>query len=149
MAESVRPVVSVSVIVFRDRAAQEVLVVERGREPLKGYWAPPGGRIEAGETIAEAVRREVREECGIEITLPDAQTINAYDGIAHDPDGNLLYHFVLICVVAVAAPGAEPIAGDDAAACRWVPLAEVATLDPQVEELTNAVALGQARLTSA
>src|ERR1700686_4860111 len=59
-----RPILGVGAIIIQ---AGCVLLVERGREPLKGYWSLPGGAIEAGESLVEAVRREVLEETSLEI----------------------------------------------------------------------------------
>ena len=140
------PVVGVSVIIFRDASAQEILLVERGKEPLKGYWSPPGGRVELGETILEAAAREVMEECAIRLDLSPTAAFGTLDRITHAEDGTLLYHFVLVEVVAIAEEGAIPIAGDDAAACQWWRISELASLTPQVDNLVEVIALAKTRL---
>lgn len=142
------PIVGVSVTIFRDRSTEEVLLVQRGKEPLQGYWAPPGGRLEWGETITEAARREVREECDIGITVPPHAAFGTIDRISHSGNGEILYHFVLVGVVAVAEAGAMPQAGDDAAACQWVRVSDLATIQPQVEDLEWVIALAKRRLES-
>ena len=61
-----RPVLGVSICVWRDSpAGGEVLLVKRGNAPGKGLWAPVGGRVEWGETLVQAARREVLEETAI------------------------------------------------------------------------------------
>ncbi len=140
------PVIGVSVTVFRDANAEEILLIERGKEPFKGYWAPPGGRVEWGETIAEAAIREVQEECNISIHLPPHASFGTIDRISHQTDGDILYHFVLIGVAAIAEAGATPVAGDDAAATRWVKISDVAQIQQQVDDLEWVIALAKTRI---
>lgn len=142
------PIVGVSVTIFRDESAEEILLVQRGKEPLKGHWAPPGGRVEWGETITEAALREVREECNITIHLPPRSSFGTIDRISHSADGEILYHFVLVGVVAIAEAGAIPQAGDDAAACQWVRVSDLSQIQPQVDELERVIALAKTRLES-
>jgi 8-oxo-dGTP diphosphatase len=141
------PIIGVSVTIFRDATAQEILLVQRGKEPLKGHWAPPGGRLEWGETVAEAALREVQEECNITIHLPPNPSFSTIDRISHSVEGEILYHFVLVGVVAIAEAGATPQAGDDAAACQWVRVSELATIQPQVDDLEWVIAMAKTRLT--
>lgn len=140
------PVIGVSVIIFRDHKAQEILLVERGKEPYKGYWSPPGGRVEAGETIIAAAAREVMEECAIALYFPAHAPFTTLDRIRTTPEGELLHHFVLAGVTAVAEEGAVPIAGDDAADCKWVDIADLAAIQPQVEDLDWVIGLAKSRL---
>ncbi len=146
MTSSFTPVVGVSIIIFRDESAQEMLLVQRGKEPLLGYWSPPGGRVEWGETVLEAAQREVWEECNIAIHLSPAASFGTLDRIAHTTEGEVLYHFVLVGVVAIAETGATPQAGDDAADCQWVKISDLPTLSPLVEDLDNVIALAKTRL---
>ncbi|MBA3530866.1 MAG: NUDIX domain-containing protein [Ardenticatenales bacterium] len=138
-----RPIVGVSVTVFRDEQATEVLLVQRGRGSALGHWAPPGGKLELGETVAEGAAREVLEETGLSITVPEHGTFATVDIIEKNEDGSLLHHFVLIEVVAQLAGDAEPSAADDAADCRWWPVARLAEAQPQVDQLARVVALAQ------
>src|SRR5687767_9475682 len=85
-----RPVVGVGGVVLRDG---KVLLIQRGKEPLKGRWVIPGGTVEVGETLEEAVAREVREETGIEVRA--REVVLVFDRI--ERSGNeVLYHYVII-----------------------------------------------------
>lgn len=103
----------VAVIVWRDG---EALLVRRGKPPNYGHWNIPGGLIEVGETVAQAARREIREECGVEISEPELLT--TVDVIERDGDGRVRFHYVLIELTA-RWEGGEPVAGDDALDVRW------------------------------
>ncbi len=97
-----------------------VLLVQRGREPLKGHWTLPGGLLELGESLTEAVVREVREETGLEVEA--VELVELVDRI-HREDGRVRYHYVIadyLCRVV----GGELCAADDAAAVRWTERAE-------------------------
>jgi ADP-ribose pyrophosphatase YjhB (NUDIX family) len=111
------PEVAVGAVVVKDGA---LLMVRRGREPAEGRWTIPGGRIEHGETIEAAVAREVREETGLLVEVGWLLGI-------HEVIGDR--HFVILDYDAEAPDGQEPVAGDDAAEVRWVPLEEVAQLE--------------------
>jgi ADP-ribose pyrophosphatase len=125
------PTAAASAVVIRDR---QILLVKRAHEPGKGQWSIPGGRIEVGETIHDAVRREVMEECGIEIEV--VRILGAFDRIIRDADGRVRFHYVLIDVLAAAA-GGEPRAGSDADECRWATREEMESLHitPQLHAL--------------
>ncbi len=112
-----RPEVCVGAIaVDNDR----LLLVRRGHGAAAGEWSVPGGRVEAGETLAEAVVRELLEETGIEGVCNDL--IGWVERISEDS------HYVILDFrVDVLEPG-DPVAGDDAAEAVWVSLHEVADL---------------------
>ena len=103
-----------------------VLLIQRGGVTLPGKWSIPGGLVELGETTREAVRREIAEECGLEIDLVDV--CGVLDRVVRDPDGRVRYHWVLVDFLAVAR-GGTLCAGDDAADARWVPIDEVEQYD--------------------
>lgn len=108
-----RPVVGVgAVIVDGDR----VVLVKRAHEPLKGEWSLPGGSVEVGETLVEAVTREVLEETGLHVRV--GPVIEIFDRIHRDADGRIEYHFVLIDYVCVPAGGVLA-ADSDAADICW------------------------------
>jgi 8-oxo-dGTP diphosphatase len=111
------PLVGVGAVVVRDR---RVLLVRRGSEPLKGHWTLPGGVLEVGESLAEGVVREVREETGLEVE--PIELIEVLDRI-HREGGRVRYHYVIadyLCRVT----GGELGAASDADAVRWVERAE-------------------------
>jgi ADP-ribose pyrophosphatase YjhB (NUDIX family) len=110
------PIVGVAAIVLR---AGQVLLVQRGHEPAKGLWGLPGGMLELGETLAEGVRREVREECGVEVEL--GPLVGVFEPMQRDEAGRLRYHYVVLDYLASYVSG-EPQAADDADAARWVAL---------------------------
>jgi len=111
-----------AVVLHRGR----VLLVRRGGQPSSGKWSLPGGLVELGETTAEAVRREIHEECGIEITVVGVAGV--VDRVTRDADGRVRYHYVLVDYL--AWPGSEAIvAGTDAAECRWVEIEGIGELD--------------------
>ncbi len=105
--------------------ANKILLVERAGEPLKGWWSLPGGGVETGETLETALRREIREETGLEIG--DLQQIEIFERIMLDSEGKTEYHYVLIDYLCQPA-GGELRAGDDAGRVAWFTEEELATL---------------------
>jgi ADP-ribose pyrophosphatase YjhB (NUDIX family) len=117
-----RPVVGVGAVVWR---GERVLLIRRGRPPRLGQWSLPGGAQQVGETLEDAIRREVREETGLE--LSSLSFLATVDLIDHDPEGGVRYHYTLLDYTAEALDG-EPVPGDDAAATAWFGLSELAEL---------------------
>ncbi len=135
-----RPIVGVGgVVVFEGR----VLLVKRGRPPLLGEWSIPGGAAEAGETLQEALRREMREETGLDVR--PIEVLAVLDRIVRDDDGRPRYHYVLIdYLCAVDHPHA--CAASDAAECRWASSGELGQfhLSPDtLEVVQKALAIHQ------
>ena len=102
-----------------------VLLVRRGKAPRWGQWSLPGGAQQLGETVAEAARREVMEEVGLDVAL--GEIVATVDLIERDPQDRIRYHYTLVDFVA-EAPDAALQPGSDAADARWFSLAEVAAL---------------------
>lgn len=101
---------------------EKILLVLRGREPARGQWAIPGGKVQPGESLQAAVAREILEETGVMIR--PAELACRFEFIEHDDDGTLRFHYVVLDFFADYLSG-EPRAGDDAAAARWVDFAEL------------------------
>ena len=115
MAEG--PQIAIGAIVIRD---DSLLMVKRGNDPGKGLWSLPGGRVEHGEYLADALRREVSEETGLDVTVGDLVGIFEVVG---DP------HYVVLDFFARPEGEVTPEAADDVEEVRWVPLEEVASLE--------------------
>jgi 8-oxo-dGTP diphosphatase len=96
----------------------KILLVQRGREPGRGLWAVPGGKVRPGEAMKEAARREILEETGLEVEVGDVVWVGEYIDEDH--------HLVLIDF-AGSLVGGELRAADDADEARWVPLDEAAS----------------------
>lgn len=111
-----RPEVAVGAVAVRNG---RLLVVRRGRGVATGRWSLPGGRVERDETLAAAVRRELAEETGLDVT------VGQLCGIAERISDQA--HYVILDYWVRAA--GEAVAGDDAAEVAWVDRAELAELD--------------------
>jgi 8-oxo-dGTP diphosphatase len=126
-----RPLVGVGAILLnRDR----ILMAQRGKEPLKGWWSLPGGALETGESLADGVRREVREETGLEIR--PLGVLEIFERIMRDSNGEPEYHYVLIDYVC-RITGGTLCAGDDVCRVEWVRRSELVKL--QITEGTLGV----------
>lgn len=128
------PVLGVGVAVVD---GTRILLVKRGREPGRGQWAVPGGKVHYGEPIREAARREVKEETGIEVEVGDV--IWAGDSIG--PGDPPSWHFSIVDFLGTPI-GGELGASDDADEAKWVGLAEARglTLVPTMPSLLDIVA---------
>ena len=94
-----------------------ILLVERGREPLKGYWSIPGGIVETGEKLEDGIQREVLEETGLEVQA--LSVFEIFERIMPDSDGRTEYHYVLIDYLCRAMGGRlEP--ASDVSRVAWV-----------------------------
>jgi thiamine-phosphate pyrophosphorylase len=121
-----QPVAAAAAIALR---GEQVLLVQRGREPNRGEWSIPGGSILPGETARAAAAREVFEETGLRVAVLDA--VDVYDAIFPAGEGSPRFHYCAADFLAEPLdPTAQPVAGDDAADARWVPLSEVEALRP-------------------
>lgn len=113
MTVPIRPVLAASAAVFREG---RVLLARRGNAPAKGLWTLPGGRVEPGETLAEAAAREVMEEVGV--TCEVLGVAGALDILPRDAAGTLTAHFVVVSHAARWVAG-EPSTGPEAAEVGW------------------------------
>jgi mutator protein MutT len=113
-----QPEVCVGAIVVRD---DRLLMIRRGQAPARGYWSVPGGRVDPGETLAEAVVRELEEETGLEGVCGDL--VGWVERIGSG------YHYVILDFAVTVLDDRPPVAGTDAAEAAWVPLHEVAEQD--------------------
>lgn len=114
-----RPTPCVGAIVLDGEG--RLLLIRRGTPPGKGLWSLPGGRVEAGESDAEALRRELAEETGLDVAVgPLVGTV-----LRDAPDGGTYDIRDYACIV----HGGELHAGDDAEDARWVPPHELPRLD--------------------
>lgn len=109
-----RPIVGVGAVVV---GHDGVLLVRRGQPPLLGEWSLPGGAVEVGESVADALVREVREETGLEVEV--GVLLDVFDRIHHDQTGSVEYHYVLIDFLC-APVGGTLCCGTDAVDARWV-----------------------------
>lgn len=112
------PLVGTAATVFDDTG--RVLLVQRGHAPRQGQWGLPGGLLDLGERLEDGVRREVREECTIEINV--GGVVTTFESLDWDDEGRLEFHYVIIEYWATLLSG-EACAADDAAAVAWADLA--------------------------
>jgi 8-oxo-dGTP diphosphatase len=131
------PRVGVHALVIKN---MRVLLIKRGGEPSKGMWGIPGGGVEIGETVDEAVKRELLEECSIDIEVE--RFLDYEDYIERDKDGKTRYHFIVLYVLA-RETGGEAKAQSDAAEAGWFTADEAAALNltPFTRKLLNKVGL--------
>jgi 8-oxo-dGTP diphosphatase len=97
-----------------------LLMVKRGREPARGLWSIPGGRVERGEYLSAALVREVKEETGLDIDV--GQLVGIHE-VVGEP------HYVILDFEATVTSDGPPVAGDDVDEVRWVAFADVPELD--------------------
>jgi ADP-ribose pyrophosphatase YjhB (NUDIX family) len=117
------PIVTVGLIV---RKGDQVLIIQRGKEPSKGRWTIPGGAVELGEALREAGRREIAEECGIDVSV--GKVADVFERVVRDGDGRVRYHYVIIDFLADYVSGdIRPATDVDDA--RWVRKEELGTFD--------------------
>jgi len=111
-----RPFIGVGAIVFK---GDRILLIRRGKEPGRGKWSIPGGVVHLGETLEGAVRRELKEETGLEVEV--VRLVEVFERIVPDEIGRVLYHYVLIDYLCRVA-GDRIRAGSDALEAAFYPL---------------------------
>lgn len=128
------PIAGVGAVIVRsgEDGRPAVLLIRRGQEPLKGEWSLPGGAIELGETLEEAICREVLEETGLVVETVDV--IQAFDRISRDPQGRVQYHYVLVDFLCRVVAGSLACA-TDAVEARWAAEDDLQGLTPLTVEI--------------
>ena len=114
-----QPIVGVGAVIVSEG---KLLLEKRSNEPSKGKWTIPGGLVELGENIEQAVIRETKEETCLDVENP--RLIDVIDNVDLDETGKVKYHFVIVDY-AVKIKGGTVKAASDAAELRWVHLDEV------------------------
>jgi 8-oxo-dGTP diphosphatase len=125
------PLVGVGAVIVEDRRDDNrddnrVLLIRRGQPPLLGEWSLPGGVLECGETLREAVTREAREETGL--LVETGEMLGVYERVIRDDVKRVRYHYVLIDFLCRAV-GGDLKAGSDAAEVRWFTRDELPALN--------------------
>ena len=117
------PLVGVGAVIIE---GDRVLLIRRGQPPLLGEWSLPGGVLECGETLREAVAREAREETGL--LVETGEMLGVYERVIRDDEKRVRYHYVLIDFLCRAI-GGDLKAGSDAADVRWFTRDEIPALN--------------------
>jgi 8-oxo-dGTP diphosphatase len=118
-----RPVVGVGAVILD---GDKILLEQRKNEPSKGKWSVPGGLVELGESLEEAVIREVKEETGLEVYGP--RFVDVVNYVSFGEGGDVMYHYVILDYFVTVQSG-KPKAASDAAALKWVPFNELEEYD--------------------
>ena len=114
-----RPLVGTGALIFKDGG---LLLVKRGAQPGFGKWSIPGGLVEVGEKVQDAMMREVKEEVGFDVEV--VKLTDVVDTITLDNNGRVQYHFVVVNFLARIV-GGELKTATDILEARWVPVEEV------------------------
>ena len=117
------PIVGVGAVIVEQNC---VLLIRRGTAPLLGEWSLPGGVLECGETLREAVAREAREETGL--VVETGEMLGVYERLIRDDEERVRYHYVLIDFLCRPV-GGDLKAGSDAADVRWFTRDELPALN--------------------
>ncbi len=117
------PLAGVGAVIFR---GEEVLLVLRGQEPARGVWSLPGGLVELGETLEEALGRELAEEVGITVQIAGITAV--LDRIYRDSGGGVPYHYVLVDFLCDYEAG-DMRPGSDVTDARFTPLSELSQFE--------------------
>ena len=120
-----RPLVGVGALVLDDDN-EKILMVKRGNDPGRGKWSFPGGLVNVGEAVREAVKREIKEETGLSVKIGDLAGV--IDVVIKDDDEKVQYHYVIIDFFAKRESG-EISPRSDAEDVRWIPLKDLLSLN--------------------
>jgi len=108
------PLIGVGALIKR---GEEFVIVKRENEPGKGLWSIPGGLLELGERLHDGVKREVKEETGLDVEID--RLLDVFDNIIYDDSGRVCYHYVLIDYLCHPVSG-EMKAATDIGEIRWI-----------------------------
>jgi 8-oxo-dGTP diphosphatase len=114
-----QPVVGIGAVIIKE---DKIVLIKRGNEPSKGKWSIPGGHVELGENLKEAVIRETKEETCLDVDNPIL--IDVVENVDWDEQRKIKYHYVIVDYL-VHVKGGNIEAASDAAELRWVPFGEV------------------------
>jgi 8-oxo-dGTP diphosphatase len=132
------PLVGVGAVIVQNHS---VLLIRRAQPPLLGEWSLPGGVLECGETLRDAVAREAREETGLAVET--REMLGVYERLIRGDEGRVRYHYVLIDFLCRPV-GGDLNAGSDAADVRWFIRDELPTLN-LADDTNDVVLKGLAR----
>lgn len=110
-----RPAVTVDAILFK-KGTNELLLIQRKKDPYAGKWALPGGFLEMNELLVDGCRREVEEETGLQVK--ELTQFKTYDSIHRDPRGRT----ISVVFYGIVEDGFAVQGGDDASAAAWFPV---------------------------
>jgi 8-oxo-dGTP diphosphatase len=131
-------VVGVAAVIWNDQ--REVLLIRRTKPPRMGEWSLPGGKVEFGESLIPALKREIREETGLEIAV--IGLVDVAETIDDEQAGAAGAHFVLIDYAARHVSG-KAVAASDAADATWVPIGDLARY-PMWDEMRRIIVRSEA-----
>ena len=117
------PALTVDIVLATRGKASSVLLIKRGGKPFEGCWAIPGGFVEEGETLAEAARRELKEETGLVVN--ELEQLYTAGDPGRDPRG---WTVSVVYLLRVDSKKIKPKAGDDAKEVKWFPLDDLPPL---------------------
>jgi ADP-ribose pyrophosphatase YjhB (NUDIX family) len=114
-----QPVVGIGIVIVNDG---KIVLAKRGNEPGKGKWSIPGGLVELGESITNAVIREAKEETSLNVA--DPKLVDVVDTVSLDAENKIMYHYVIVDYFVKVKDGVLK-ADSDADELHWVPFEEV------------------------
>ena len=132
------PKIAVAAVAFDDQ--DRVLLAKRGREPAMGRWSVPGGKVELGETLAQACAREMLEETGLDVRV--GERVAVVERIGQDESGGVSYHYVIHDYL-VEIIGGTLAAASDASEVGWFTLGELDSM-PVTDGLEQVLKQAQA-----
>ena len=135
-----RPLVGVGAVIIENG---RILLVKRANEPNKGKWSVPGGLVRVGESLIDALKREIKEEVGVEIEVDDVACVS--EEIFRN--GEVRFHYVIIDFFARIVDG-DVRPGSDAQEIKWVPINEVDKIEAVdfVKELVDSISKGREKI---